>query len=81
MSEEGSSSIEAYYQDAINRLNKASATIADQAKLIDELSEALRPFALVEIWDIGTKEDDNDLYSPMPEKHAAGGVLRGEALP
>jgi hypothetical protein len=76
MSEEGSSSIEAYYQDAIRRLDKANDTIEAQSKLIGELSEALQPFALVEIWDISAKEDDFDLYKPMPEQYAAGGVLR-----
>ena len=60
----------------LNDISRAVGHIEAQNELIQTLAEALHPFALVEIWDIGIKEGDDDLYSPMPENHAVGGVLR-----
>lgn len=67
----------AAFWDSYAMLSQEAADhIEAQAKIIEELFEALRPFALVEIWDISSSDSSLDLYKPMPEKYAVGPVLR-----
>lgn len=57
-------------------VHAAADEILRLQKLVEEMTEALYPFAQADLWDIGEDEAVDDLYKPMPPNLAVGPVIR-----